>query len=105
MGASKLKPVHVAIIGAVVAIIVGAGLYFLMISPASADVAKLKSTDDGLKNDIQQNLTAPKKKEAAEALLAAAKGAWQARVSQLTSPPPYRIPTGPDDEKEKMMPE
>jgi hypothetical protein len=104
MQASKLKPLHVYIIGMVVAFILGLGLFFLLIRPVQGDISTQEQTLSGLQqyspNSVKQ-AEADKKKAEEEADLHRAQ--WLAWNRRQSPPEKYAIPIGPYEQKIKTL--
>lgn len=98
-----MKPVHVFITGAVVAVIVGLGLFFLLVKPSQDKLAQLTTTNEGLLAGIQQNSNAQSLLDKAEKDAAAAKAAWAVKMRRQDPPPQYAIPVGTPDERLRTM--
>ncbi len=65
MNLSKLRSIHVIIIGAVVCVIVGVGLFYLLIKPTLAEIAQTKQQYDASKQIADQEPQALRERDKA----------------------------------------
>src|SRR5687768_12606705 len=100
---NKITHVHVYLIGAVLMIIVGGGLYAALLRPAYAENAVIKGKNEQLTSDVNSKKKAPEK-------LAAATAEMQRKKSSLTMierakqlPPNERIDWGKGDNPVQIL--
>jgi hypothetical protein len=108
MSASKLTAAHVYIIGGVVAVILGAGLFFLLIKPVSDEIAAQEATKGQKLTTLQNNpgqalTTAKADVEKAKAEEVVAKAKWRSFMVAQSPPAQYAIPTGSREERLRKM--
>lgn len=99
MSTSKLTQLHVYIIGAVTAFILGLGLYFILINPVMQQKTELETrqtTADGTLGTTPEAAVqaATEAKAAAEQAAAAKAAGYQARIRAQSPPARVAIPVG-----------
>jgi hypothetical protein len=99
MQTARLKPVHVYIIGLVVAFIFGIVFFFALINPALGQVTQLKTQESQLLTNLNGNpekaeKDAQKAKENAQTQATSRTARWRSWDRRQSPPPRFKIPTG-----------
>jgi hypothetical protein len=108
MQSSKLTQLHVYIIGAVVAFVLGLGLFFILINPEMQKLTELKTREQTADSTLQTTpdqavQQATQEKAAAQQDAAVKEANWNARIRAQSPPPSLAIPVGTFENRLRSM--